>query len=147
MCYTPGRHVLAHAQQIGYQVRQRYRMDNSTTWVELQRPGTLSSLRGGQSLAKVVYKDEYYHYTKEQIESVKQQALDLNIATAEELNKMTVRQIVELTKQQNSEHTYTEEQIKIIKKHACDLNIATLEELNNMLIRNIVELIKQRTNK
>jgi len=54
MCYTPGRHVLAHAQQIGYQVRQRYRMDNSTTWVELQRPGTLSSLRGGQSLAKVV---------------------------------------------------------------------------------------------
>jgi hypothetical protein len=122
-------------------------MDNSTTWVELQRPGTLSSLRGGQSLAKVVYKDEYYHYTKEQIESVKQQALDLNIATAEELNKMTVRQIVELTKQQNSEHTYTEEQIKIIKKHACDLNIATLEELNNMLIRNIVELIKQRTNK
>lgn len=54
MCYTPGRTVLAHAQTVGYQVRQRYRMNNSTTWVELQRPGQLTSIRGGQSLAKVV---------------------------------------------------------------------------------------------
>ena len=54
MCYTPGRTVMAHAHSVGYQVRQRYRMNNSTTWVELQRPGQMTSLRGGQSLAKVV---------------------------------------------------------------------------------------------
>jgi SAM-dependent methyltransferase len=54
MCYTPGRTVLAHAHSVGYQVRQRYRMSNSTTWVELKRPGQMTSLRGGQSLAKVV---------------------------------------------------------------------------------------------
>jgi predicted methyltransferase len=54
MCYTPGRVVLAHAQAAGFQVRQRYRMNNSTTWIELQRPGQLTSLKGGQSLAKVV---------------------------------------------------------------------------------------------
>lgn len=54
MCYTPGRTVLEHAYSVGYQVRQRYRMNSSTTWVELQRPGQLTSLRGGQSLAKVV---------------------------------------------------------------------------------------------
>jgi SAM-dependent methyltransferase len=54
MCYTPGRTVLAHAQAVGFQVRQRYRMSNSTTWIELQRPGQLTSLKGGQSLAKVV---------------------------------------------------------------------------------------------
>jgi hypothetical protein len=54
MCYTPGRTVLAHAQSLGFQVRQRYRMNNSTTWVELQRHGQLTSLKGGQSLAKVV---------------------------------------------------------------------------------------------
>jgi hypothetical protein len=54
MCYTPGRLVLAHAQALGFQVRQRYRMNSSTTWIELQRPGQLTSLRGGQSLAKVV---------------------------------------------------------------------------------------------
>jgi predicted methyltransferase len=54
MCYTPGRLVLAHAQTLGFQVRQRYRMNSSTTWIELQRLGQLTSLRGGQSLAKVV---------------------------------------------------------------------------------------------
>jgi SAM-dependent methyltransferase len=54
MCYTPGRTVLAHARAVGFQVRQRYRMSNSTTWIELQRPGQLTSLKGGQSLAKVV---------------------------------------------------------------------------------------------
>ena len=54
MCYTPGRTVLAHAQSLGFQVRQRYRMNNSTTWVEIQRHGQLTSLKGGQSLAKVV---------------------------------------------------------------------------------------------
>jgi hypothetical protein len=54
MCYTPGQTVLAHAHSVGYQVRQRYRMSNSTTWVELKRPGQMTSLRGGQSLAKAV---------------------------------------------------------------------------------------------
>jgi SAM-dependent methyltransferase len=54
MCYTPGRTVLSHAQATGFQVRQRYRISNSTTWIELQRPGQMTSLKGGQSLAKVV---------------------------------------------------------------------------------------------
>lgn len=54
MCYTPGRTVLAHADSVGYQTRQRYRINNSTTWIELKKPGQLSSLRGGQSLAKVL---------------------------------------------------------------------------------------------
>jgi len=58
MCYTPGRTVLSHAQSTGFQVRQRYRMSNSTTWVELQRPGHMTSLRGGQSLAKLVDIDQ-----------------------------------------------------------------------------------------
>lgn len=58
MCYTPGRRVFAHAQSIGFRVRQKYRMTSSCTWVELQRPGELTSLKGGQSLAKVVYKSQ-----------------------------------------------------------------------------------------
>lgn len=54
MCYTPGRTVLSHVQAVGFQVKQRYRMNTSSTWVELQRPGQLTSLKGGQSLARVV---------------------------------------------------------------------------------------------
>ena len=77
-------------------------MNNSTTWIELQRPGQLSSLKGGQSLAKVLYKDEYYHYTKEQIESIKQQASDLNIARSDELEQMPLGQIIQLLNQRTN---------------------------------------------
>jgi len=53
-------------------------------------------------LAKVVYKDEYYHYTKEQIESIKQQASDLNIAGSDELAQMPLGQIIQLLNQRTN---------------------------------------------
>jgi hypothetical protein len=115
--------------------------------MEIKKSGTLSSIRGGQSLAKVLYKDEYYNYTKEQIESIKQQALDLNIATPEELINIPLDQIVKLIKRRIPGSDYTKDQIETIKKCASGLNIATTEELNNMSIGHIVELIKQRNSK
>jgi SAM-dependent methyltransferase len=102
MSYTPGRCVLDLARKIGYAVTYNFRTDAACTWLEIQRPGVLSSLRGGQSLAKVLYKDEYYHYNNEQIENIKQHASDLNIARPEELNNMPIGHIVELIKQRTS---------------------------------------------
>ena len=58
-CYTPGRMVKAAAEQIGYEIYFIWNNNVPTTWIELQKPGTLSTLRGGQALAKVV------HYPKE----------------------------------------------------------------------------------
>lgn len=58
MCYTPGGLVLAAAEMIGYQRTQIYHVDAACTWVELVKPGTLHSLRGGQSLAKIVAKSQ-----------------------------------------------------------------------------------------
>lgn len=55
-CYTPGRLVKAVAQQIGYEIYFIWNDNLPTTWIELQKPGTLSTLRGGQALAKVVHK-------------------------------------------------------------------------------------------
>jgi len=55
-CYTPGKLVKATAQQIGYEIYFIWNDNLPTTWIELQKPGTLSSLRGGQALAKVVHK-------------------------------------------------------------------------------------------
>jgi len=55
-CYTPGKLVKAVAQQIGYEIYFIWNDNLPTTWIELQKPGTLSSLRGGQALAKVVHK-------------------------------------------------------------------------------------------
>jgi len=55
-CYTPGKLVKAIAQQIGYEIYFIWNDNLPITWIELQKPGTLSSLRGGQALAKVVHK-------------------------------------------------------------------------------------------
>jgi SAM-dependent methyltransferase len=53
-CYTPGKLVKAIAEKIGYDIYFIWNDNTPTTWIELQRPGTLKSLRGGQALAKVV---------------------------------------------------------------------------------------------
>ena len=54
--YTPGNIVLSIAKNIGFQ--QVFYLDDSgpTTWVELQKPGNLTSIRGGQTLAKIHHK-------------------------------------------------------------------------------------------
>lgn len=54
MCYTPGSMMLGLAESLGFEIQQRYDIDHSNTWVEMKRPGELTSLRGGQSLAKIV---------------------------------------------------------------------------------------------
>ena len=55
-CYTPGSLVKELATTIGYTQTFSWDNDGPTTWLELRKPGTLSSLRGGQSLAKIMYK-------------------------------------------------------------------------------------------
>lgn len=52
MCYTPGRLVIPAATMLGYHVAHTYQIDSAATWIELVKPGTLSSLRGGQALAR-----------------------------------------------------------------------------------------------
>jgi hypothetical protein len=54
MCYTPGTMLISLAQSLGFEIQQRYDIDNSNTWLEMRRPGELTSVRGGQSLAKIV---------------------------------------------------------------------------------------------
>jgi SAM-dependent methyltransferase len=54
MCYTPGTMLISLAQSLGFEIQQRYDIDNSNTWLEMRRPGELASVRGGQSLAKIV---------------------------------------------------------------------------------------------
>jgi len=55
-CYTPGKLVKAIAQQIGYEIYFIWNGNLPTTWIELQKPGTLSTLRGGQALARIKMK-------------------------------------------------------------------------------------------
>jgi len=54
MCYTPGHAVAAAAENIGYEILDRHHGQGDIAWLELKKPGTIRSIRGGQSLAKIV---------------------------------------------------------------------------------------------
>lgn len=58
MCYTPGSLVMALCENVGFDIAQIYKVDAACSWIELRKPGTLSSLRGGQNIAKVVAKSK-----------------------------------------------------------------------------------------
>lgn len=55
-CYTPGSMVRDLAQAIGYEVFFEWNDNGNLSWIELKKPGKLTSLRGGQTLAKIMHK-------------------------------------------------------------------------------------------
>lgn len=57
-CYTPGRMVLGICESVGFLIQQNYQIDAAVNWVELRKPGQMISLRGGQTLAKIVAKSK-----------------------------------------------------------------------------------------
>lgn len=52
-CYTPGRQVKKMFEDAGFRVIGSFDLDSNVSWLEIQKPGTPSSLRGGQNLAKI----------------------------------------------------------------------------------------------
>ena len=55
-CYTPGKLLIQLAKTLGYEVLFQWHDNGPSTWLELKRPGTLATLRGGQTLAKILPK-------------------------------------------------------------------------------------------
>jgi hypothetical protein len=58
MLYTPRRLVLDHVRGLGFELILAYDGTGDVSWLELRKPGDLASLRGGQTLAKIVAKTE-----------------------------------------------------------------------------------------
>jgi hypothetical protein len=54
MCYTPGREIQAYCNQIGFEVLAINRGQGDIAWMEIKKPGEIESIRGGQSLAKII---------------------------------------------------------------------------------------------
>jgi hypothetical protein len=54
--YTPGSLVRAWANYLGFEQVFYHHDNGSSVWLELRKPGQLTSLRGGQSLAKILPK-------------------------------------------------------------------------------------------
>ena len=55
-CYTPGRLLYNFIKELGFEIVFKWNDDGPVTWLELQKPGELSSIRGGQTLAKITHK-------------------------------------------------------------------------------------------
>lgn len=55
-CYTPGGLVYDLARSLGYEIIFTWNDGEASTWLELRKPGELTSLRGGQTLAKIIPK-------------------------------------------------------------------------------------------
>jgi hypothetical protein len=53
MSYTPGARIMLQAQTIGFDILDQH-IDEDVSWMVLSRPGNKISLRGSQTLAKVV---------------------------------------------------------------------------------------------
>lgn len=54
--YTPGYLVKELATSMGYEIVYSWNDDGPNTWLELKRPGVLDSLKGGQTLGKIIPK-------------------------------------------------------------------------------------------
>lgn len=54
MCYTPGVRIWDLAREQGYTVTFEHNGLLDAKWIELRKPGEITSIRGGQSLAKIV---------------------------------------------------------------------------------------------
>jgi SAM-dependent methyltransferase len=55
-CYTPGRLIREHITRTGYEITYEHHSESDLTWMEIKKPGTLDSLRGGQALASIFRK-------------------------------------------------------------------------------------------
>jgi hypothetical protein len=55
-CYTPGYLIRSLAENIGYQKGFEFNDSGPWTWIELHKPGTLTTTRGGQVMAKIMPK-------------------------------------------------------------------------------------------
>lgn len=52
--YTPAREIKKHALSLGYEILNNYHGQADVSWLELRKPGEITSIRGGQALAKIV---------------------------------------------------------------------------------------------
>jgi hypothetical protein len=55
-CYTPGYLIRSLAETVGYQQGFEFNNGGPWTWIELHKPGKLTTMRGGQVMAKIMPK-------------------------------------------------------------------------------------------
>jgi uncharacterized protein YoxC len=126
-CYISGLRFKAVATGIGYNVSYEQHLSNGIHWYELSKPGKLTSIKGGQTLAKIVAKD---HTDPEK---------RINEANA----KILLEDLVNVLERQNIKYQYIDSGNNIIYNNQKPLvEIATLlnVDLNKSLDKNKVSV-------
>jgi len=52
-CYTPGRTIKKMCTNMGFKILASFDLEHNVSWIEIQRPGKIDTLRGGQSIAEI----------------------------------------------------------------------------------------------
>jgi len=58
MLYTPRRLIEQHAIGLGFELTEAYDGKGDVSWLEFRKPGDIASIRGGQTLARIVAKTD-----------------------------------------------------------------------------------------
>lgn len=53
-CYTPGRQIKEICEKIGYRIAASFNLENNVSWLELQKRGSRTSIRGAQTLGRIM---------------------------------------------------------------------------------------------
>jgi SAM-dependent methyltransferase len=90
-CYTPGTLVRELAQNIGFEIQSTWSDGGPSVWLELHKPGILTSLRGGQTLATIKDSQDLEFdvdflarkvYTVDEVERMRVKARNFNVDEA-----------------------------------------------------------------
>ena len=92
-CYTPGRMVRAYADELGYDIIFDKDDAPNTSWMELRRPGIYSSIRGGQTLAKIKNDPKI-----QELHTLQNLAKEFNMDNVEKIDMLTVDELKNLIK-------------------------------------------------
>lgn len=57
-CYTPGHLLKSFVTSLGYELINSVESASGYNWIEVKKPGKLTTLRGGQALAKIIKQPE-----------------------------------------------------------------------------------------
>jgi SAM-dependent methyltransferase len=98
-CYTPGHLIKQIIQDIGYEILHTISNAATNTWVELKKPGTFISSRGGQLSALPAPKLETI-----ELHRLRSIAREFNMATSEDIEQYTKRQLIKLIVESGKEN-------------------------------------------
>jgi hypothetical protein len=95
--------IYEYATELGYKIVRRESIDAASTWVELKKPGQLTSIRGGQCLAGVFRKTQSALPNPIIVEEITPEIVDIPVKQL--YNSLDLDQLINLAEMLNVDIT------------------------------------------